>query len=146
MPLSAIRLVHFVAGGLAVLLLGSGCSTSVSSVNGTVTYEGQPIQQGEITFTPADGVGPVVGSPISAGTFTVSSIAPGKKVVQISDLPTLEFAKSTEELAKAAQQGARPAAPPPNLMPANAAGNGATIEIKAGNQTLNFDLKKPAAK
>src|SRR6267142_6324038 len=108
MPLSAVRFVRLVAVGLAVLLVGIGCSTGVSTVSGTVTYEGQPIQQGEITFTPADGVGPVVGSPIAAGMFTVSPIAPGRKVVQISELPTLEFPKSTEELAKAAQQGVRP--------------------------------------
>lgn len=145
MPLSAIRLMHLVAGGLALVFASIGCSSSASSVSGTITYEGQPMQQGEITFTPADGVGPVVGSPIAAGAFTVSPIAPGRKVVQISELPTLEFPKSTAELAKAAQQGVRPA-PPQNLMPANAIGNGATIEVKAGKQTLNFDLKKPTAK
>ena len=133
-----------VFGGLAALLVGMGCSKGVSSVSGTVTYEGQPIQQGEITFTPADGIGPVVGAPITAGAFTVGEIKPGTKTVQISELPTLEFPKSTEELAKAAQQGVRPGPPPTNLMPVNAVGNGATIEIKPGKQRHDFQLTKPA--
>jgi len=131
---------------LSANFLAGGCSGGATSLSGTVTYEGQPIQQGEITFTPADGVGPVVGAAISAGSYSVNEIKTGNKVVQVSDLPTLEFPKSTADLAKSAEQGVRPSAPPPNLVPTNAVGNGATIEIKAGKQTLDFHLKKPAAR
>lgn len=122
----------------------TGCRPGVTTVNGTVTYEGQPLAQGEITFTPADGLGPVVGAPISSGAFAVAEIRPGRKIVQISELPQLEFPKSTAELAEAARKGPAKASPPPSLMPANADGNGVTIEIQSGAQTRDFHLKKPA--
>src|SRR5262245_2351004 len=48
---------------LSALVLGCGHS-SVATVSGEVTYEGEPVMDGMITFIPADGKGPVVGGRI----------------------------------------------------------------------------------
>ena len=138
------------ANSAAVLLLvfAVGCNTSPASVSGTVTYNGQPVASGEISFTPADGKGPTAGGPIAAGKYSVADVAPGPKIVQVTALSSFQFAKSTEELAEqAAAAGNRPVEPPPleDLVPANAVGNGQQVEIKAGSQTLDFDLKKPGS-
>jgi hypothetical protein len=141
-----LRRAVYASAAVILLVISIGCSPGVCTVSGTVTYRGQPLQQGEITFTPADGIGPIAGAPITAGRYAVNDVKPGKKIVQISELPQLDFPKSTEELAKAAQQGARPAPPPPDLMPASAKGNGVTIDIQAGKQTRDFQLDKPDTK
>jgi hypothetical protein len=128
--------------GLAVL---AGCGTGGGTiVSGTVSYEQTPVASGQIMFTPADGKGPIVGGPISAGSYQLTDVTPGQKVVQISSTADAPVILTSEDLAKAAQTG-KPAAPPPqNVVPPTAAGNGATVEVKPGRQTLDFHLKKPA--
>jgi hypothetical protein len=60
-------------GWVAVLAAAcaSGCGSS-STVSGEVRYDGQPVQDGMITFLPADGKGPSVGGPITHGRYTVA--------------------------------------------------------------------------
>ncbi len=131
---------------LASLLL-AGCTTRPPSVSGAVTYDGQPVAKGNITFTPVDGKGAVVGAPISAGKYTVGELAAGPKTVHISAPPETEFPKSTAELEKqAAAAGNNPVEPPriEDLVPADAIGNGVQVEIQAGAQVRDFHLKKPA--
>ena len=53
--MSTLRLL-FVACSMIPLLIGCGGESGIS-VNGTVTYDGQPLQSGSVTFEPADGVG-----------------------------------------------------------------------------------------
>lgn len=127
---------------LAALVAGCG-SGGGTTVSGSVTYEATPVASGQIMFTPADGKGPIVGGPIAAGSYSVSDLTPGQKVVQISSSEDAVVILTSEDLAKAAQTG-KPAAPPPKVMvPPQATGNGATVEIKSGRQTLDFHLKKP---
>lgn len=132
-------------GLVCLAALAAGCGTGGgTTVSGQVTYEKAPVASGQIMFTPADGKGPIVGGQISAGSYSVSDLSPGEKVVQISSIEDAAVILSSEDLAKAAQSG-KPAAPPPKVVvPPDAEGNGATVEIKPGSQTLDFHLKKPA--
>ena len=49
------------AAAAALLLLTAGCGGPETTVNGEVTYDGQPVRRGYVTFTPADGQGPTAG-------------------------------------------------------------------------------------
>ena len=137
--------------GLAVLVafLVAGCGGGMATVSGKVTYDGSPVEDGTITFLPADGKGPSAGGKISGGSYVVDNLTPGPKVVQIVAVKKVPFARSSEEMAKrAAADRARGDATglidPADVIPADAEGNNAKVELEAGKQTHDFDLKKPA--
>jgi hypothetical protein len=71
--------------GLALwAALAAGCGESnVGDVAGTVTVDGTPVDEGSITFTPADGQGQTAGGPIKAGKYAVR-VPPGRMKVSIS--------------------------------------------------------------
>ena len=132
------------------LPLAAGCSTA-TSVTGSITYEGKAIENGAITLLPANGLGPTAGSPIAGGKYRLATLTPGTKLVQIIGVKAVPFARSSEEMARraaaAAQQGDNSGIiDRADEVPADAVGNNVQVEIKPGEQTLNFDLKKPAAK
>lgn len=72
---------------VAALLPCLGCGAShLAVVQGNVTFDGQPVEQGSITFEPADGVGPVTGGTIQNGKYRLDAeggMEPGKKIVRI---------------------------------------------------------------
>ena len=125
---------------LAVAAL-SGCNKgSGSSIQGSVTYEGAPLKRGQITFTPADGRGKTCGASIAEGKYKVSDVPPGKKMVGISSVKEIHFHRTTGDAAKDTN------GPPPETasdLPEDAQGNNQVVEITAGAQELNFDLKRP---
>jgi hypothetical protein len=136
------------AGWLVLFVCLAGCGAKVASVSGRVTYENQPIEKGTINFMPADGVGSIAGGEVSGGKYQVAKIPPGKKIVEITAVKDVPFARSSEEMAKmAATNAARGDSTglidPADVIPPNAEGNNSQVELKAGAQELNFDLKKP---
>ncbi len=132
-----------------IALAASGCGSPVSVVSGTVTYDGQPVAQGGITFYPKDGKGPAVGAEVTDGQYRVEGIMPGSKTVQVSGSvakDVLPVPQTTEEMRMQSEQagtdkggtlpGARRA-----LIPLEANGNGVVVEIHEGNTTHDFHLK-----
>jgi len=71
----------------AAFLLGVtlcfGCSGRFSTVSGKVTFDGEPVEKGTISFLPADGHGSTAADLIAAGQFSVR-VGPGKYKVQIN--------------------------------------------------------------
>ena len=63
--------------GLLCSLAAAGCGAPSGTATGTASYNGQPIKRGAITFTPADGNGPVVGGAITQGAYTVARHSSG---------------------------------------------------------------------
>jgi len=62
----------------------AGCGGGPLTVKGNVSYDGKPVEDGSITFEPADGKGPALGGKIEGGHYEVSGPAlPGKKTVRI---------------------------------------------------------------
>jgi hypothetical protein len=127
------------------------CGSSLSSVSGDVTYEGQALESGRIDFLPADGKGQPAGSTIAAGKYEVAGLVPGLKVVQITAVKVVPFARSSEEMARRAQQDKDKGdgtglIDPADIIPPDAEGNNLKIELKPGRQTLDFPLTKPGTK
>lgn len=75
------RLAAFVLGWFAVC---AGCGKSPTTVQGTVTFDGQPVANGSIVFEPADGAGPTAGGQIVQGKYQLADVAPGDKIVRIT--------------------------------------------------------------
>jgi hypothetical protein len=129
---------------LALALLPAalaGCRQSTSTVHGTVMYEGAAISRGQITFTPASGHGVARSGPISSGKYSVNDVPPGRKTVQIIGVKQIHFAKTQGEDAK---RGPSAAAETADDVPADAEGNGQTVETTPGEQELDFNLKRPS--
>jgi hypothetical protein len=130
------------------LAVGCGDATVIS---GTVTYEGQLVDNGAITFLPVDGRGPSAGGPIVKGNYRVAGLKPGQKTVQIVGVKAVPFVRSSEEMARmaaeAAQHGdATGIIDRADEIPSDAMGNNARIEVKAGKQERDFHLKQPEGK
>jgi hypothetical protein len=137
--------------GITLLLASAlaGCS-SRTSVSGSVTYLDRPVENGWIVFQPADGQGPSAGAPIEGGRFHVDEVTPGAKIVQIAGVKAVPFARNSEDMARMAAEAAKRGdrsglIDRADEIPATAAGNNVTIEVKPGSQTLDFHLTAPAA-
>ncbi len=119
-----------------------GCGGADTSVIGTVTYEGQPVQRGVITFTPTDG-GKPEGSKILAGEFAIESLQPGQKQVSIIGV----FGGAAEKRAPVTSddkiRSMVETARESEMIPTNAVGNGQTVSIEAGPQEIAIKLSRP---
>ena len=77
---------------LATLLLiflgiATGCGGGFATIDGNVTFDGQPVEQGAIVFEPTDRMGAVAGATIQNGKYRIgadSKMAPGSKTVRIT--------------------------------------------------------------
>ena len=72
---------------LAGLVFCWGCGSGLVSVEGQVTWQGQPVEEGTIVFEPADGQGPSAGGKIQNGQYRLSGpagVQPGEKIVRIT--------------------------------------------------------------
>ena len=81
---------HFLvmAGVLVVAVVCLGCrDTGLATVEGLVTFDGEPVEEGSIVFEPADGAGAAVGGGIVNGQYRLAGengVPFGKKIVRIS--------------------------------------------------------------
>jgi hypothetical protein len=139
-------------GPLAALALlaalAAGCGRPSANLSGEVTYDGRPVESGTITFLPADGKGPTAGATVTDGRYAVRRVVPGPKTVTVRAFPAGATSHSPDDMAKAAAaakaQGNRPVVNAPvELIPADAGGNNASIDVAPGNRVLDFHLEKP---
>jgi hypothetical protein len=132
---------------LASVLSGCG-GPSTATVSGEVTYDGQAVENGYITFTPTDGKGQDASAPIRDGRYTIAELQPGPKLVKVIATRRVNFAASSEEMKERAAE-ARLAGnhdglvDPADVIPDNAEGNNAQMDIPPGPSTRDFPLKKP---
>lgn len=71
---------------IMLMILDAGCKPARFPVRGAVTFDGQPVEEGTISFEPADGQGGTTGGKIVAGKYEITGPAapmPGKKIVRI---------------------------------------------------------------
>ena len=116
-----------------------GCGKQ-GGVTGSVTYNGQPVEFGTISFTPVDGRGPVFGGKIENGKFTVEPSYPGNKVVSVRGIRQQVLSQTREEAMKELKSGS---ANLPDYIPEDAQGNGQEMEISEGGQTIDIVITGP---
>jgi hypothetical protein len=131
-----------------LLLLGltalSGCAKSTGDVSGTVTFKGQPVTAGGITFYGAGGwAGSSNISP--EGAYRIDKVPVGEvKVAVVSSQPKAgkPSSKATPEHPKAAGEAKAPAGKPVALPPKykDPEQSGLSYDIKAGAQTIDIPL------
>ena len=86
-PRFLVRFVPLTLAIIAVAAICPGCSHWQSPVVGEVTFNGNPVEDGTISFESADGTGPTTGGQIVAGKYELIGAAapiPGKKIVRIN--------------------------------------------------------------
>src|SRR5262245_50489194 len=122
-----------------ILCLASvlGCGGNGSTVSGTVTFNGEPIENGHINFYPADGKGAPVGGEIKNGKYTAKNVTPGKNKVEVISYAKTPGTGSMDDAIKAAKDAKLPA----DMVAPNDEGNGQTHEIGTGSSELNLTLK-----
>jgi hypothetical protein len=125
-----------------VLLLGllTGCSRPrpVAEVEGEVTFDGQPVTSGIISFVPAGATGQPGGGAVSKGKYRVYpevGLAPGKYRVEI------RWAKPTGEK-KEVGYGQSPDVYAEALPEKYHAESVLTAELEEGKNTVHFHLEK----
>lgn len=128
-------------------LLCIGCSTK-TTLEGKITFEGEPVANGAITLLPVDGKGAAVGSTIVNGSYLVQNIAPGKKIAQIVGVKEVPFVASTAELEAMSKQPRPKGANedlvyPADTIPEDAAGNNQELQIEPGVNIHDFSLSRP---
>jgi hypothetical protein len=122
--------------GLLSLVSPAGCSRgpTLATVTGTVTYKGQPLKEGTITFVPAD------------GRSATGKIVDGK-ITEVSCFETNDGVPvgSHKVLIQSIQTGADMYAPAKSLIPdkyGSLEKSDLRADIKAGEtNTVSFDLK-----
>jgi hypothetical protein len=136
----------------AAIGLQSGCSSSsLATVSGQVTYDGQPVADGFITFTPADGKGAEAGGQIVNGKYELTRVQPGPKVVKVIGVKKVNFASTSDEMMRKAAVARKSGnhdglVDPADTIPEAAEGNNAKIDITAGDNKHDLRLSKPAGK
>src|SRR5262249_1297298 len=83
-------LIRRLRGGVVLLALAAGCSSKpqMAQLSGTVTFKGQPVPAGWISFTPEAGKGSVKVCQIKDGVYDSSKepdpgIFPGRNLIRI---------------------------------------------------------------
>lgn len=136
---------------LAVLFLSCavGCSQS-TEVSGSVTYNGEIVEKGSISFAPAGGAGQGFGAKIVDGKYQAAKAFPGSKVVVIRGVRKIDFGKSTADSMKRTQEAQAAGkeyvagnGESADYIPEDAEGNGQTVDVSTGTQTLDFAIKGP---
>jgi len=64
-----------------------GCGSGRVAVEGNVSFDDRPVEQGTIVFEPADGKGPSTGGQIVEGEYRLvgdGGAMPGKKIVRVT--------------------------------------------------------------
>lgn len=132
------------AAWLGIWLLASGCGDSTPGMRtwGSVSYQGQPIESGQIIFIPIDGTpGPSTGGPVANGQYDIAKkvgpYAGGKYRVEITAFgPEKTYTPNASGVGMSATV-------PVQLLPANYNRSStlrAEISKNAGENQHDFDL------
>lgn len=89
------RLLALLSASLVAVVL-SGCSDNLATVEGNVTFNGEPVSRGMINLEPVDGQGPSAGGNIEEGRFRIKSVHPGDKFVRITAAYSKGFDKQPD--------------------------------------------------
>ena len=113
-----------------------GCGDGMGEVNGTVTFEGTPIEEGAISFYPTDGKTPTTGGAIKGGQYSVK-VPPGTMKVVIS-LPKITGKKKIYNTTNSPEMPITVEALPAKYNEKSEL----TLEVVAGANRKDWELKR----
>ena len=129
-----------VALGLTILLAGCGDSgIGGAKVSGKVTVAGQPVKDVIVTFAPETGGRPATGVTDASGYYSLATLAKGDGALPGKYKVVFSMVQSDPGSSTA------PTAPPPppfNAKYLTGETSGFSKEVKAGSNTIDFDLEK----
>lgn len=133
-------------GVVLLLVTVIGCSAPVGDLSGTVSFKGEPLPAGRISFLCEGGEKPVLSSDIQDGKYAIHK-APGgsaKVIVQTFKQTSVKVPNQPANLApigddQPKQGGGKYVAIPERY--SKDATSGLSVTIKGGAQTENFELK-----
>jgi hypothetical protein len=134
-----IRTILF---SLILLVMVVGCTRPapvVVRVQGEISYEGEPVEVGIISFLPLDEVGVSGGGPIQKGKYYVDpdvGLVPGTYRVEI------RWPKPTGEINKEAGYGQSPIVVAEAIPEKYNKESILTAVVEAGENTIHFHLEK----
>jgi hypothetical protein len=117
----------------------AGCQQA-DSLQGKVTYNGEPVAKGSITFLSADGEGSGFSATILDGAYTVDKLKLGKHIAMVRGVENVTTASKEESIK---QRQDNPLGLATDYIPEDAKGNGQSVDIQRGAQTLDFVLDGP---
>jgi len=121
----------------AILQAGCDQGPPVGNITGEVIFDGQPVKDGHVLFTPMDGMGQTGGAAVRDGKFTAEKVPVGKMKVElhgnkvVGQQPAYEGVKNSPMIDVVQE-----------MLPAKYnSKSDLTLEVKKGNQDVKYDLK-----
>jgi len=123
---------------MAASWTATGCSTgpAVGTVTGEVTFDGQPVKDGHVTFTPVDGKGQTGGAPIVDGKFKAEQVPAIKMRVELHGNKVIGKRKAYDTPESPVFDEVAELLPPKYNVNSEL-----TLEVKRGTQDVKYDLK-----
>src|SRR5262245_14598097 len=81
----------FAGAALSLAALAGCLNGSTGTVTGSVTFNGKPIEKGQITFSPSGATGGTAGAEITAGKYEVQDLVPASYQVSVEAVPELKI-------------------------------------------------------
>ena len=75
-----------------------GCDDGTATIEGTITFDGQPVSRGSINFEPFDGTGVPMGANVEGGKYRVENVKYGDKIVRIHAVKVIGTEKKYPEI------------------------------------------------
>jgi len=125
---------------LIVLTLTTGCGPSTATLTGTVTFDGKPLQEGDIIVSAAEGKVDSATGKISDGQYKVIT-TPGRKNVKISAQIVVNKIKDSPNDPNSTFQEIRKEILPDRYHNKSTL----TIDLKAGPNTKDWTLESDKA-
>src|SRR5262249_6584785 len=122
-----------------IMIAALGCTRgpAVGTVTGEVTYAGQPVKDGHVTFTPVDGKGQTGGAPIVDGKFKAEQVPALKMKVELHGNKVIGKRKAYDTPESPVMDDVV------ELLPSKYNFNSEmTLDVKQGTQHVKYDLKK----
>jgi hypothetical protein len=137
------NLFALVLAGACLMLLAGCNSGSRMQLTGEVTFEGQPLSQGTIVFTPVDATaGPSTGCDIVSGKYDVPGELGGSPGV-VYKVQITSLAKSGKFIPNPFDPKGPPVEVDANFLPATYNTRSIlTVKIVSGSNRIDFALKK----
>lgn len=76
----------------------TGCGEPTATIEGTITFDGQPVSRGSINFEPVNGDGVPMGCNVEEGRYRVEDVQYGEKIVRIHAVKVISTERTYEHM------------------------------------------------